>query len=243
MRKWFAALALAAMIAGCNGAEQKPEPEPAPAAPAPAPAPAPAEPDAWTLPEGANPALLDPSLSTEQAPAEYKVKFETTKGDFVVLVHRDWAPNGADRFYNLVKMGFYDQCKFFRVINGFMAQFGISGYPAVSEKWKEASIPDDPVKEKNLTGRLSFATRGPNTRTTQLFINLVDNSGSLDSRGFAPFAEVVEGIEVVKALHDGYGEGAPRGRGPDQGRIQERGNAYLEKQFDKLDAIKKASVQ
>jgi peptidyl-prolyl cis-trans isomerase A (cyclophilin A) len=160
----------------------------------------------------------------------------------VVLVHRDWSPNGADRFYNLVKIGFYDGAKFFRVIDGFMAQFGISPYPAVSEKWREARIQDDPVKEKNNRGRITFATAGPNTRTTQLFINLVDNADMLDAKGFAPFGEVVEGMEVVDKLYNGYGEGAPRGRGPNQGRVQDQGNAYLEKEYPELDAIKKATV-
>ncbi|MEQ1505426.1 MAG: peptidylprolyl isomerase [Myxococcota bacterium] len=244
LASWFALI----VVSGCSGGEtaptdpQKDAPKEAPKEAAPAPKPAP-EPEAqpMTPPEGSNPALMDPALATEQAPAEFKVKFETTKGDFVVLVHRDWAPNGADRFYNLVKIGFYDQCKFFRAVSGFMVQFGISPYPSVSEKWKEANLQDDPVKEHNTPGRITFATAGPNTRTTQLFINYVDNS-KLDGMGFAPFGEVVEGIEVVNKLHTGYGEGAPRGRGPDQSKIQTRGNVYLEKQFPELDGIKKASV-
>lgn len=242
MRLW---MAMFLVFGGCDGAEETTKaPEPAPEMPKEAPKPAPAAPaadDVLKLPEGSNPAMLDPKLATETAPAEFKVKFETTKGDFVVLVHRDWAPTGADRFYNLVKIGFFDNAKFFRAIEGFMVQFGISPYPEVSEKWREATIDDDPVKEHNTPMRLSFATAGPNTRTTQLFINYVDNS-KLDGMGFAPFAEVVEGVDVVKALHTGYGEGPPRGRGPDQGKIQARGNAYLEKAFPELDGIKKVSV-
>lgn len=193
-------------------------------------------------PEGAKPALSDPSLATATAPNTYKVAFETTKGTFVVLVHRDWAPNGADRLYNLVEAGFFDGCKFFRAIDGFMVQFGLSPYPAISQKWREATIDDDPVKEHNTRGRVTFATAGPNTRTTQLFINYVDNS-NLDRMGFAPFGEVVEGMEqVVDALYKGYGEGAPRGRGPDQGMIQDRGNTYLDKDFPQLDGIKSATI-
>ena len=199
-------------------------------------------PKALEPPADAAPALLDPKLATETAPAEYKVKFETTQGDFVVLVHREWAPGGADRFYNLVKAGFYDNCKFFRTIEGFMVQFGISAYPAVSEVWREARIDDDPVKEHNTRGRITFATSGKNSRTSQVFINFVDNS-KLDPMGFAPFGEVVEGMENVDKLYNGYGEGAPRGRGPDQGRIQKRGNAYLDAKFPKLDGIVKATIQ
>jgi peptidyl-prolyl cis-trans isomerase A (cyclophilin A) len=233
------------VLAACTGTtESEPvAPKPAPAAPAEAPvakAP-PAAPEVWKVPEGANPALTNPSLATEQAPAEYKVRFETTKGPIVVLVHRDWAPNGADRFYNLVKVGFYDQAKFFRAIKDFMVQFGISPYPEAAAAWKDATIKDDPVKESNKRGRVTFATAGPNTRTTQLFINLKDN-GNLDGMGFAPFGEVVEGMEVVDQLFMGYGEGAPSGRGPAQGRIQAQGNAYLEDKFPKLDGIVGATL-
>lgn len=226
-------------FAGCAGDEvEKPVPAPAPPPPVPA---APKEPEVWKLPEGANPALTNPSLATETAPDEYRVKFETTKGDFVVAVRREHAPIGADRFYNLVKIGFYDQAKFFRAIDGFMVQFGISGYPDVSAAWKEAVIQDDPVKGSNKRGKVTFATAGPNTRTTQVFINYKDNS-NLDGMGFAPFGEVVEGMEVVDNLFKGYGEGAPRGRGPDQGKLQARGNAYLEAKFEKLDGVKKATI-
>lgn len=193
-------------------------------------------------PEKKNP-LLDPSCPemNKTAPAEYKVKFETSQGDFVLKVTREWAPRGADRFYNLVKNGFYNECRFFRCIAGFMVQFGISGDPKISEKLREAKIQDDPVKKSNQPGFLSFAMAGANTRTTQVFINFVDNA-RLDSMGFPPFGEVTEGMDVVRKLYSEYGEGAPRGRGPDQGRIQAEGNEYLKKDFPKLDFIKTAKV-
>jgi len=186
--------------------------------------------------------LGNPSSLNEKAPAVYKAKFDTSKGTFVIEVHRDWAPNGADRFYNLVKNGFYNDARFFRVISGFMVQFGISGNPDVSAVWRESTIPDDPVKQSNTRGMVSFATAGPNTRTTQVFINFGDNS-SLDSQGFAPFGQVVSGMNVVDSIYSGYGEGAPRGRGPDQGRIQTEGNAYLVEKFPKLDYVKKATIE
>jgi peptidyl-prolyl cis-trans isomerase A (cyclophilin A) len=186
-------------------------------------------------------ALTNPAALNERAPAVYKVDFDTSKGLFVIEVHRDWAPAGADRFYNLVKNGFYDNTRFFRVIPGFMAQFGINGDPQLSAKWREARIPDDPVKETNARGMITFATAGPNTRTTQVFINFGNNS-MLDSQGFAPFGKVASGMNVVDALFAGYGEGAPRGGGPDQSRVQQEGNAYLTQSFAKLDYIKKATI-
>ncbi len=186
--------------------------------------------------------LMHPEALTEKAPDAFKVKFETTKGNLVVEVRRDWAPIGADRFYNLVKNGYYDGVKFFRVLSGFMAQFGIHGDPSLARVWSSANIKDDPVKESNKRGYLTYAKTGaPNSRSTQLFINYGDNSG-LDGQGFAPFGKVVEGMEVVDKLHSGYGEGAPRGSGPDQGRIRAEGNAYLEKDFPNLDAVKKATI-
>jgi peptidyl-prolyl cis-trans isomerase A (cyclophilin A) len=185
--------------------------------------------------------LKNPAALTEQAPATYNVNFDTTKGPIVITVHRDWAPNGADRFYNLVKNGFYDDVRFFRVIDGFMAQFGIHGNPAISSAWRGANIKDDPVKQSNKRGFLTFATAGPNTRTTQLFINFGDNA-ALDKQGFAPIGEVTKGMDVVDKLYNGYGEGAPRGKGPDQGRLQAEGNAYLAKDFAKLDYIKTATI-
>ncbi len=188
-----------------------------------------------------NPALLNPAQANAKAPEQFKVKFETTKGDIVVEVNRAWAPRGADRFYNLVKIGYYNDVAFFRVIDGFMAQFGIHGDPKVNEKWESARIKDDPVKESNVPGAISFATAGPNTRTTQLFINYGENS-QLNHSGFAPFAKVIEGMKVVAALYKGYGEGAPQGRGPSQQLTQAQGNSYLRAQFPKLDYIKRASV-
>ena len=187
--------------------------------------------------------LLDPSSPdvNKEAPKEYKAKFSTSQGDFVIKVTRDWAPLGADRFYNLVKNGFYDNCRFFRVISGFMCQFGINGDPAISAKWREAKIKDDPVKEGNKRGRISFAMAGPNTRTSQVFINFKDND-RLDGMGFASFGEVVEGMDVVDKLHSGYGEGAPRGSGPNQAKVQSDGNKYLEAEFPKLDYIKSAKI-
>jgi peptidyl-prolyl cis-trans isomerase A (cyclophilin A) len=189
---------------------------------------------------GAVPALAQ--LPAEQAPATYKVKFDTTKGDFTVEVHRDWAPKGADRFYNLVKSGFYDNVRFFRVLSGFMAQFGINGDPALMAKWRNTPITDDPVKQHNTRGTVTFATAGPNTRTTQMFVNYGDNS-QLDGMGFAPIGKVTSGMNVVDKLYAGYGEGAPRGAGPDQQRMQMEGNAYLTKSFPKLDYIKKATIE
>jgi len=191
--------------------------------------------------DGANAALLDPSKLNEKAPDTFRARFETTKGDFVIEVHREWAPHGADRFYNLVKNGFYDDVAFFRAIENFMVQFGIHGDPQVAAKWRNATIPDDEVKQSNTRGMVSFATSGPNSRTTQIFINYRDNS-SLDRMGFSPFGRVVEGMDVVDSLHKGYGEGAPRGRGPSQALIQQRGNAYLRSDFPELDWVKKATI-
>ncbi len=186
--------------------------------------------------------LKNPAGLAEQAPATYKVDFDTSKGKFVVQVHRDWAPRGADRFYNLVKNGFYDNTRFFRNIEGFMVQFGIHGDPAVSNVWRGAQIQDDPVKQSNKRGYITFATGGPNTRTTQVFINFGDNA-ALDKQGFSPFGEVVSGMDIVDKLYNGYGEGAPRGRGPDQGRTQWEGNAYLTKDFPRLDYTKTATIE
>jgi peptidyl-prolyl cis-trans isomerase A (cyclophilin A) len=186
--------------------------------------------------------LSDPASLNEQAPAVYKAKFDTSKGSFVIEVHRDWAPNGADRFYNLVKNGFYNDTRFFRVIEGFMVQFGINGNPKISAVWREANIKDDPVKQSNQRGMITFATAGPNTRTTQVFISFGDNGG-LDGQGFAPFGKVISGMDVVDSLFAGYGEGAPQGHGPNQGIVQNLGNAYLEKAFPKLDYVKQATIE
>ena len=187
--------------------------------------------------------LLDPKSPAVNltAPAEFRVKLETTKGDIVLKITRDWGPKGADRFYSLVKNGFYDECRFYRVLPKYIAQFGIHGDPAISGKWHEATLDDDPVKQKNTRGRLTFAKGGPNSRTTNLFLNLKDST-SLDSQGFAPIGEVVEGMEIADQLHSGYGDGAPKGRGPSQKRIYEEGNAFLKKDFKDLDFIKSAKI-
>ena len=191
---------------------------------------------------GGSGALADPSKLTETAPATYKVKFTTTQGELVIEVQRELAPNGADRFYNLVKNGWYDDTAFFRVVEGFMVQFGINGNPALNTVWREARIPDDPVREKNTRGMITFATSGPSSRTTQVFINLVDNL-NLDPMGFAPFGKVVSGMETVDKLYKGYGEGAPRGAGPNQMLIQTKGNEYLMAEFPKLDYTQKATLE
>jgi peptidyl-prolyl cis-trans isomerase A (cyclophilin A) len=184
-----------------------------------------------------SPAELDPSLATAQAPETFFADFATTKGDFVVEVHRSWAPNGADRFYNLVKLGFYDDTRFFRAIPDFMVQFGIPGDPRVAAKWQNASIPDDPVTQSNLRGYMTFAQTGrPNSRSTQVFICYA-NHPRLDASGFAPFAKIARGMDVVDALYKGYGEGAPSGDGPSQDRIAGEGNAYLDREFPKLDRV------
>jgi peptidyl-prolyl cis-trans isomerase A (cyclophilin A) len=215
------------------------------AAQTPAPAPEKKPTTAAKAPEAGaasfDPALLHPETLRVKGPEEYNVKFETTAGDFTMKVTRAWAPIGADRFYNLVRHHFYDGAAFFRVLPGFMAQFGLSAYPEVSKVWETAGIKDDPVVQSNVRGFVSFATAGPNTRTTQVFINYGNNK-SLDGSGFTPFAVVTAGMEVVDKLYNGYGEGAPQGRGPDQGRIGTGGRAYLEKGFPKLDVIRAATI-
>ena len=187
-------------------------------------------------------ALLNPAALKEQAPPVYRVDFDTSKGPFVIEVHRDWAPNGADRFYNLVKNGFYDNARFFRVIEGFMVQFGVNGDPKISAVWRDARIKDDPARISNKRSFVTFATAGPNTRTTQVFISYGDNS-NLDSQGFTPFGQVISGMKVLDSMYSGYGEGAPRGLGPDQSKLQAEGNAYLASKFGNLDYIKKATIE
>ena len=187
--------------------------------------------------------LKNPAALTEKAPDTYKARFDTSKGVFVVTVHRAWAPLGADRFYNLVKNGFYDECRFFRVLDGFMAQIGMNGDPSVQRAWQTARLQDDPVKESNKRGYVTFAHAGTNSRTTQFFINFGDNAASLDKQGFPPIGQVTTGMDVVDKLYSGYGEGAPRGQGPAQGTIASEGNAYLTKSFPKLDYVKKASIE
>jgi len=181
-------------------------------------------------------ALKDPSALTEQAPDEYNARFECSNGTFVVAVHRDWSPIGADRFYNLVKNGFFDDARFFRVVPDFIVQFGLNGDPTINAVWRQAKIKDDRVKQSNKRSTLTFATAGPNTRTTQLFINLKTNS-SLDRQGFSPFGEVTEGFGVVQKIYSGYGER------PQQPLIVQQGNAYLKENFPKLDYIKSATIE
>jgi peptidyl-prolyl cis-trans isomerase A (cyclophilin A) len=223
-------LVLAVAVAGSAcGRGDKPSPSPSPtmavATPTPVPTPL--------------PPLLDPEQATEQAPDRFHVRFETTKGPFVVEVRRAWAPEGADRFYNLVRLGYYDDVTFFRVVEDFMVQFGIHGDPKVGSVWRFAQIPDDPVKQSNTRGMVTFATAGPGTRTTQVFINYKDNS-PLDRQGFAPFGRVIEGMAVVDKLYSGYGDGPPYG--PDQGRAHSEGNQYFRGDFPKLDHIKSAEL-
>jgi len=218
-RRLIAVLAAAAALTACRKAEQQP---PAQSARAPAPA--------------ANP-LLDPGSAQmrQTAPATFRVRVETSAGNFTVEVTRAWAPLGADRLYSLVNHGFFDGARFFRVVRGFVAQFGINGNPEIQAHWREASIADDPVVQHNRRGTLVFATAGPNTRTTQLFINFRDNL-NLDGMGFAPVGRVVDGMSVVDRLYSGYGEQ------PDQGQIQMEGNAYLAAQFPRLDSIVHTTV-
>lgn len=192
----------------------------------------PPEAPAPPVPANATPPVMDDT--TAPASGSYSVRFETTAGDFVVLVHRDWAPLGAQRFHELVKSGFYDECRFFRVVSGFMVQFGINGNPTTQQSW-EQRLRDDPAKESNRRGYITFATSGANSRTTQVFINFVDNS-FLDSQGFSPFGEVIEGMDNVDKINAEYGES------PDQGQINSAGNTYLNSQFPKLDYIKKATI-
>jgi peptidyl-prolyl cis-trans isomerase A (cyclophilin A) len=181
--------------------------------------------------------LKTPAALKDTAPATFRAAFDTSAGPFVVLVHRDWAPKGADRFYNLVKYRFFDGCRFFRVVPKFMVQFGINGDPQVQAPWRAANLTDDPRTQSNKRGTISFATAGPNTRTTQVFINFKDNGPSLDGQGFAPFGEVVSGMEVVDKINAEYGER------PEQPTLQRQGNAYLNREFPNLDYVKKATIQ
>ena len=252
-RRWmfWAAAALAAAVAfgGCKGKEQTEQNPPAEQAKTAPPAEtAPAQPEAKpepaAAPKAAEPArnytkeLLAPGKLKEKAPETYKVKFDTTRGAFTVNVTRAWAPLGADRFYNLVKHHFYDNTAFFRVVPGFVVQFGINGNPGVSAAWKHTDIKDDPVSQSNKRGTVTFATAGPNTRTTQVFFNLKDN-GRLDGMGFSPFG-VVEGsgMNVVEMMYEGYGDNA----GPDQDQLEKQGDPYLKKGWPKLDYIKSATL-
>lgn len=189
----------------------------------------------------ANP-LLRPRQFVETAPESYRVRLETSAGDVVIEVHRAWAPLGADRFYNLVRAGFYDDTRVYRVVEGFMAQFGLNGDPYVNQAWKTQYIVDDTVTQSNTRGRVAFAKGGLHTRTTEVFISYEDNS-SLDDDGFAPFGEVVEGMDAVDAFHSAYGDGPPRGQGPYQAMVQARGNAYLDAEFPELTRIVRATIE
>ena len=178
----------------------------------------------------------------EAGPAQYKVQLQTTKGDVVILVHRNWSPIGADHFYQLTKAGFYNNDAIFRVLPGFVVQWGISGDPPKNKQWSEA-IKDDPPKVSNKIGTIVFAKTGqPDSRTTQVFINLGDNSAALDPQGFTPFGEVIQGMDNVTKFYSGYGEGQPNGEGPSQKSIEEIGNTYLEQHYPKLDYIKTARI-
>jgi peptidyl-prolyl cis-trans isomerase A (cyclophilin A) len=231
----LALLGLLSIPLACGRTEAPPEVKTEP--PKVSPTPAPAAPGA-----GSDAPIYHPERATDKAPDKFKVKFTTTKGDFVIEVTRAWAPNGADRFYNLVKLGFYDGTRFFRAVDGFMVQWGIHGDPSVSGVWYRAAIPDDPVVTGNKRGFVTFATAGKNLRTTQIFINYSDGNTRLDGMGFAAFGEVALGMKTVDSLFKGYGEGAPKGKGPDQSRLQREGNAYLDKEFPELDAVKEAKI-
>jgi peptidyl-prolyl cis-trans isomerase A (cyclophilin A) len=256
MQKLLIATLLFSCAVSCSEEPPPPKPKKAPdskpvakTADLPKPPPPPPPPPTQELEKPKPPApapkvLLDPTLPewSQTAPAEFKARFSTTKGDFVIQVTREWAPRGADRFYCLVKNGYYNDVRFFRVITGFMCQFGVNGHPDVNAAWKNNTIQDDPVTQKNTRGTITFAMRGKNTRTTQVFINFDDKNTRLDGDGFAPFGKVVEGMEVVDKLFSGYGEGAPRGRGPDQMRLQAQGNEYLNAEFKDLDYVKSATI-
>jgi cyclophilin family peptidyl-prolyl cis-trans isomerase len=184
----------------------------------------------------------EPAALAVAAPERFQVRMETSQGPIVLTVHRDWAPLGADRFYYLARNGFFDGERFFRVNANFIAQFGLNGEPAVIAAWKHRNMPDDPVRTSNLRGTVAYAMTGPNSRTTQIYINLADNP-KLDAQGFAPFAEVTSGMDAVQRLYSGYGETAGGGvRAGKQGLIEAGGNAYLMRAFPKLDYIERAVV-
>ena len=180
---------------------------------------------------------------SEKAPEVFQVNLDTSKGPVIIEVHRDWAPAGADHFFNLVKTGFYDDTRFFRVVRNFIVQFGINGDPKVNRLWANANLPDDPVKQKNVKGTVTYAKLGPNSRSTQLFINLKDNRSALDSAGFAPIGKVTVGMDVVESFYNSYGDMPPRGQGPDPAKIEVQGGEYLANHFPRLDFIKKATIQ
>jgi peptidyl-prolyl cis-trans isomerase A (cyclophilin A) len=224
------ALTLAALTLAIPAAPQTPTPAPKPKSTTTA-----AKPAAATYDH----ALLKPALLKAQAPDTYQVKFDTTRGVFTVTVTRAWSPLGADRFYNLVKHHYFDNARFFRVLPNFVVQFGLSANPTVNTAWEKATIKDDPHAQSNARGTLVFATAGPNTRTTQLFINLKDNGAALNSQGFTPFGQVDgDGMKVVEMLYDQYGETA----GMDQENITKGGEKYIAEHWPKLDTIKSATL-
>ena len=252
--KWFVTVvAMGTLFFGCKAKEptaEAPPPEQpkaeataAPKAETPAAAAAQQEATASALAPapraGYDRALLRSALLKDKAPETFQVRFTTTRGDFVVTVNRGWAPIGADRFYNLVKHHFYDHASFFRVVPSFIVQFGISAYPPVAAAWEKANIQDEPVTQSNKRGYLTYAkTSMPNTRSTQVFINLSDNAG-LDRQGFSPFGYVdAQGMKVVDMLYDQYGDSA----GPEQDQISKLGKPYLDKGWPKLDSIKTATL-
>ncbi|MBW2525380.1 MAG: peptidylprolyl isomerase [Deltaproteobacteria bacterium] len=216
------------------------EPKPEPGGTTTAATAATAEPTATASAEPVGPPLLNPKAVKGEAPAKYKAKFETTKGDFVIEVTRDWAPRGADRFYNLIKIGFYKDMAFHRVVEDFVVQFGINGDPKVSTAWRKAYLMDEMVKESNKEWTVTFAKSGSDTRTTQVFINLKDNSADLDKQGFSPFGKVVEGQDVIKKLYAGYGEKVmARGGNTEAFKL---GNPWLKEKWPELDYIKSSSI-
>ena len=239
--KRSAAIVFVALIAAC---EKAAPPPPAKAADTPAAAAAVQAPAAEAVPSPPTPAILHPDANKifAEGPDSFTVHVVSSRGKFDLMVRRDWAPKGSDRFYYLVSNFYFDGIRFFRVLPGFMAQFGMSGDTAVNRVWKDLSFNDDPVKHSNTRGMLTFANRGgPGTRANQLFINY-GNNAQLDGMLFSPIGEVTSGMSVVDSLYSGYGEGAPGGQGPDQGRINAEGNAYLNKDFPKLDYIVTARV-
>ena len=224
----FALLVAASLVGGCGGGEPQEE--------APAQEPAPAE---QAVP--ADSPLLTPANLTETAPETYQVRFETSAGPIVVQVNRAWSPNGADRFYNLVKNGYYDDTRFYRVVEGFMAQFGLKGVPAIDQAWRDAKFPDDPFTQSNRRGTITFAHAGTDTRTTQVFFNFKDNT-HLDESGFTPFGEVVEGLDVMDKIYAGYGELPPAGNGPDYAKAWVQGNKYLDENFPEMSKVNTATL-
>lgn len=233
-RRFFslAALLLSVSLVGACGGERAEE----------APAEQASEPAPEATPEAAPNPLLTPRELTEVAPETFRVHLETSEGAVVIEVNRSWAPNGADRFYNLVKNGYYDDTRFYRVVEGFMAQFGLKGVPRVDEAWRNVTTPDDPFTQSNTRGRITFAHAGPNTRSTQVFFNFKDNT-HLDESGFTPFGEVVEGMDVVDRIYAGYGELPPAGQGPDYAKAWVQGNAYLDAAYPRLTKIVRTTVE